>query len=299
MKDQWKKWREKMLSLWQGKTGKAAAGLAFAVVACLGLFVVLPSLAEEGGSHDGVEIINVTETPEASETPTAEETEEPEPETETEEPVVTKEPEATPAETEKAEKAEDKAEVSQTPEAETTPETKKDEPSQWQSEAIKKKAVAHQPAKQTVVAEPVIKTQPQDLKVDYKAIDSTTKLSVETEAVDSDVILSYQWYCDGEKISGPAAKEREFIVDEDLNAGKYDYYCQVTATDAEDENNQASVKSNHATVTVNKIAPSKDQFVYKIENQYYYTAAAQAIDISVKSGIEGMGSVRISTWKGG
>ena len=37
MKDQWKKWREKMLSLWQGKTGKAAAGLAFAVVACLGL----------------------------------------------------------------------------------------------------------------------------------------------------------------------------------------------------------------------------------------------------------------------
>ena len=62
MKDQWKKWREKMLSLWQGKTGKAAAGLAFAVVACLGLFVVLPSLAEEGGSHDGVEIINVTET---------------------------------------------------------------------------------------------------------------------------------------------------------------------------------------------------------------------------------------------
>ena len=71
MKDQWKKWREKMLSLWQGKTGKAAAGLAFAVVACLGLFVVLPSLAEEGGSHDGVEIINVTETPEASETPTA------------------------------------------------------------------------------------------------------------------------------------------------------------------------------------------------------------------------------------
>lgn len=86
------------------------------------------------------------------------ETEEPEPETETEEPVITKEPEATPAETEKAEKAEDKAEVSQTPEAETTPETKKDEPSQWQSEAIKKKAVAHQPAKQTVVAEPVIKT---------------------------------------------------------------------------------------------------------------------------------------------
>lgn len=110
--------------------------------------------------------------------------------------------------------------------------------------------------------------------MDYKAIDSTTKLSVETEAVDSDVILSYQWYCDGEKISGPAAKEREFIVDEDLNAGKYDYYCQVTATDAEDENNQASVKSSHATVTVNKIAPSKDQFVYKIENQYYYTAAA-------------------------
>ncbi len=299
MKDQWKKWREKMLSLWQGKTGKAAAGLAFAAVACLGLFVVLPSLAEEGGSHDGVEIINVTETPEASETPTAEETEEPEPETETEEPVITKEPEATPAETEKAEKAEDKAEVSQTPEAETTPETKKNETSQWQSETIKKRAATNQPAKQSAVAEPVIKTQPQDLQVDYKAIDSTTKLSVETEAVDSDVILSYQWYCDGEKISGPAAKEREFIVDEDLNAGKYDYYCQVTATDAEDENNQASVKSSHATVTVNKIAPSKDQFVYKIENQYYYTAEALAIDISVKSGIEGMGSVRISTWKGG
>ena len=125
--------------------------------------------------------------------------------------------------------------------------------------------------------------------MDYKAIDSTTKLSVETEPVDSDVILSYQWYRDGEKISGPAAKEREYIVDEDLNAGEYDYYCQVTATDAEDENNQASVNSSHATVTVNKIAPSKDQFVYKIENQYYYTAEAQTIDISVKSGIEGMG----------
>jgi len=279
------------------KRGRKIVFVALISCVCLTFFVVLPSLAEESGLDDGMEIVEETQTPEPTEEPTEEpvETEVPEataePVEETEAPEATEEPE------EEIEEAKEEEKVAAT----EAPEESQAEPEEEKEEihmASLKKADADEPANITVDA-PVIVTQPQDISVDYKAITADHKLTVEVEDVPSDVYINYQWYCDGEKISGADAKEDTYEIETGLSAGSYEYYCKVTAESVDDESVTASTDTDVAVVTVNKISPTEDMFSYSIADRYYYNAETQTIAVTADSSVDGLGSARISTWKNG
>ena len=127
-------------------------------------------------------------------------------------------------------------------------------------------------------------------------------MEVDYAGVGDDERITYQWYkvdgeAGGKAIDG--ARSSEYILEKNLSAGTYTYYCVVTRSLADDSDVKATKQSDNMTVKIEKIDPEENMFEYEIPSTMYYTGKVQTIPIEVKSGIVGMGTVTICGVKDG
>lgn len=297
-----------------GKKHKAKAGLCgvMALLFVMGVFLVLPSFADETGDEPVAETVSEEEfeptmTPEVTVKPV--ETEIPD----TAEPEETKEPEKT-KEPSESEEEEESGEATKEPDPSAAPEvaaSKEEEGKEPLEPAPADDGKVPSRPKRAAKAAPVQLPTPTYQIVEepagpfsYPLNGTSIKIKIQVTPPEG-AGVEYQWYVShsaggtGEQLIGHGAQTSAYTIPSNTGAGEYYYYCMIRSVDNDGYNLPSEeLRSRDVVVSIAKGEPQIEYFdLSTIKKEYYYTG--EVIDPKIVCSKEGMGDAYIVVKDGG